>query len=44
MEIRGYGPVKDVAIAKVKAEVASRLTRLARPAETDRPVPLRNTG
>ncbi|MBR0712631.1 indolepyruvate ferredoxin oxidoreductase family protein [Bradyrhizobium liaoningense] len=29
MEIRGYGPVKDAAIAKVKADVE---TRLARPA------------
>ncbi|MGY4155123.1 hypothetical protein ACVINW_000965 [Bradyrhizobium sp. USDA 4461] len=27
MEIRGYGPVKDTAIAKAKAEVA-RLTAL----------------
>ncbi|MEK9279636.1 MULTISPECIES: indolepyruvate ferredoxin oxidoreductase family protein [unclassified Bradyrhizobium] len=29
MEIRGYGPVKDAAIAKVKAEVASLLDRPA---------------
>jgi indolepyruvate ferredoxin oxidoreductase len=27
MDIRGYGPVKDAAIAKVKADVASRLIR-----------------
>jgi indolepyruvate ferredoxin oxidoreductase len=28
MEIRGYGPVKDTAIAKVKPEVARLLTNL----------------
>ncbi|MBR0828991.1 indolepyruvate ferredoxin oxidoreductase family protein [Bradyrhizobium manausense] len=36
MEIRGYGPVKDVAIAKVKAEVASRQANLAEGKETGR--------
>ena len=29
MEIRGYGPVKDTAIAKVKAEVARLSAQLA---------------
>jgi indolepyruvate ferredoxin oxidoreductase len=28
MEIRGYGPVKDIAIAKVKPEVEQLLTNL----------------
>ena len=28
MEIRGYGPVKDTAIAKVKPEVERLLTNL----------------
>jgi indolepyruvate ferredoxin oxidoreductase len=31
MEIRGYGPVKEKAIAKVKAEVAGRLAALQKP-------------
>src|SRR5262249_29680435 len=44
MEIRGYGPVKDVAIAKVRAEVATLLAALEQPAETGHPAPLRNTG
>ncbi len=29
MEIRGYGPVKDAAIAKVKADVARLSAQLA---------------
>ncbi|QCI67600.1 indolepyruvate ferredoxin oxidoreductase family protein [Phreatobacter stygius] len=32
MEIRGYGPVKDEAVARVRAEVAARLAALAGPA------------
>ena len=33
MEIRGFGPVKDEAVARVKAEVGKRM------AELDAPVP-----
>jgi indolepyruvate ferredoxin oxidoreductase len=34
MEIRGYGPVKEKAIAEVKAEVAGRLAALQKPDKT----------
>jgi hypothetical protein len=31
MEIRGYGPVKDKAVAEVKADVVARLAALQKP-------------
>ena len=40
MEIRGYGPVKDIAIAKVKPEVEQLLARLA----ASSPAKMRATG
>jgi indolepyruvate ferredoxin oxidoreductase len=32
MDIRGYGPVKEVAVAEVKARVAKLLTEASEPA------------
>jgi indolepyruvate ferredoxin oxidoreductase len=40
MEIRGYGPVKDAAIAKVKPEVEQMLARLT----ASSPAKMRATG
>jgi indolepyruvate ferredoxin oxidoreductase len=40
MEIRGYGPVKDAAIAKVKPEVERLLAELGEPS----PAKLRGRG
>jgi indolepyruvate ferredoxin oxidoreductase len=44
MEIRGYGPVKDEGIARVRAEVANLQAGLAKRAETEPRAALRNTG